>query len=124
MREQWILATKRGDFDGIARACGISPVTARLLVNRGAATPEDVRRFLNGTLADLADPLTMLGVRETRDRLLLAADRGEGVTIAGDYDADGIFSSVILRTVTGKNSVFLFFTMACSSGHRPLPAKI
>ena len=98
MREQWILATKRGDFDGIARACGISPVTARLLVNRGAATLEDVRRFLNGTLADLADPLTMLGVRETRDRLLLAADRGEGVTIAGDYDADGIFSSVILRT--------------------------
>ena len=78
-------------------ALGVHPVIARLLCQRGLTDPADARRFLEPALEHLHDPFLLAGMREAVDRLLGAIARQERIAIHGDYDVDGITSTVILR---------------------------
>lgn len=78
---------------------GVSPVLARLLVNRGVATVEEARRFLDGGLEDLHDPFSMADMEKAVGRILLALKRGEKILVYGDYDADGITATALLVKV-------------------------
>ena len=82
--------------ESIERSARVSPVTARLLAARGLTDAADVRRFLDGTMADLRDPELLPGVPAAADRLLAAARAGEPIVVYGDYDADGMCSTAIL----------------------------
>ena len=81
----------------LADALGLDPVIARLLILRGITSPEAATRFLEPGLEDLHDPFQLLGLPEAVDRLLRALDRGERIAVHGDYDVDGVTSTVILR---------------------------
>lgn len=84
----------------LAASAGIGPVTARLLCQRGVATPEAARRFLAPSLEHLHDPFLLVDMAPAVDRILAAIARKERVVIHGDYDVDGITSTVILeRTI-------------------------
>jgi single-stranded-DNA-specific exonuclease len=83
--------------DALARDLGVSPITARLLCIRGIIDPAGAQRFLTPSLADLHDPLALADMRAARDRTLAAVARGERIAIHGDYDVDGVTSTVILR---------------------------
>ena len=76
---------------------GVSPVTARLLCIRGLGDLEQARRFLSPSLDDLHDPFALTGMHPAVDRILGAIDRRERIAIHGDYDVDGVTSTVILR---------------------------
>lgn len=78
-------------------ALGIAPVAARLLVQRGLDDPECAYRFLHPSIDHLHDPYTLTGVRAAVDRLRAAIERQELIAIHGDYDVDGITSTVMLR---------------------------
>ncbi|MCL4811213.1 MAG: single-stranded-DNA-specific exonuclease RecJ [Vicinamibacteraceae bacterium] len=78
-------------------ALGLDPVIARLLVQRGLADPDAAHRFLHPSIEHLHDPYALTGVRAAVDRLLTAIERQELVAIHGDYDVDGITSTVMLR---------------------------
>jgi single-stranded-DNA-specific exonuclease len=65
------------------------PLLARLLVRRGHATADAVRRFLDPTSAPRTEPYALPGVREAVDRLAAAVNRRERVLVWGDFDADG-----------------------------------
>jgi single-stranded-DNA-specific exonuclease len=78
-------------------ALGLHPVIARLLCQRGLTDPVAARRFLEPALEHLHDPFLLAGMREAVDRLLGAIARRERIVIHGDYDVDGITSTVILR---------------------------
>jgi single-stranded-DNA-specific exonuclease len=78
-------------------ALGVHPVIARLLCQRGLTDPDDARRFLEPALEHLHDPFLLAGMREAVDRILGAVARQERIAIHGDYDVDGITSTVILR---------------------------
>jgi single-stranded-DNA-specific exonuclease len=80
-----------------ASALAIPIVIARLLCQRGFTDPEAARRFLEPALDQLHDPFLLAGMREAVDRLLGAIARRERIAIHGDYDVDGITSTVILR---------------------------
>ena len=54
--KKWIVTAKRADFNLIARACGISPVLARLIRNRDVIGVDETRRFLGCSMEDLYDP--------------------------------------------------------------------
>lgn len=86
-----------GRVDALAQAIGVSPITARLLCLRGLADPEEAGRFLSPSLDHLHDPLTLAGMGVSVDRLLAAIARRERIAVHGDYDVDGITSTVILR---------------------------
>ena len=81
----------------LTRELQIDPVIARLLVDRGLTTPETAHRFLNPTVDHLHDPFLMTDLPVGVDRLLAAIERGERIAVHGDYDVDGVTSTVILR---------------------------
>jgi single-stranded-DNA-specific exonuclease len=83
--------------DALRRALGIEQVTARLLCLRGIDAPETASRFLKPSLDHLLDPLLLADMQPALERLLQAVNRRERIAVHGDYDVDGITSTVILR---------------------------
>src|SRR5829696_10280389 len=75
----------------------ISATTARLLCIRGLGDLDEARRFLSPSLDDLHDPFALADMRRAVDRILGAIERKERIAIHGDYDVDGVTSTVILR---------------------------
>jgi single-stranded-DNA-specific exonuclease len=81
----------------LARELGLSTVVARLLAIRGFDDLDSASRFLKPSLDHLLDPLRLADMDRAVDRLLKAVDRHETIAVHGDYDVDGITSTVILR---------------------------
>src|SRR4051812_46009932 len=81
----------------LAAALGIAPIVARLLCQRGFSDPEAAARFLNPSLDHLHDPMALAGMGAAVERILAAIAAKERIAIHGDYDVDGITSTVILR---------------------------
>jgi single-stranded-DNA-specific exonuclease len=81
----------------LADALSIDPAIARLLCQRGFSDPERAGRFLNPSLDHLHDPMLLAGMDVAVERVLAAIARKERIGIHGDYDVDGITSTVILR---------------------------
>jgi single-stranded-DNA-specific exonuclease len=80
-----------------AEELGISPVLARLLCIRGLADLDSASRFLKPSLEHLLDPSGLADMDRAVERLLRAIAQGERIAVHGDYDVDGITSTVILR---------------------------
>jgi single-stranded-DNA-specific exonuclease len=81
----------------LADALNVPPLVARLLCQRGLGDPEVASRFLDPRLEHLHDPMLLADMRPAVQRILAAMARRERIAIHGDYDVDGITSTVILR---------------------------
>src|SRR2546422_745834 len=81
----------------LAAALGLAPPVARLLCQRGLGDPELAARFLKPSLDQLHDPMALADMRVAVDRIMTAVARKERIAIHGDYDVDGVTSTVILR---------------------------
>lgn len=87
--------------DSLSVALNLSPLVARLLVNRGVTDAEEARRFLDPQLDYLHDPFTLPDVEKAVERLAKAIQQGEKIFLHGDYDADGVTSAALcLRALT------------------------
>jgi single-stranded-DNA-specific exonuclease len=64
---------------------------------RGFRDPEMASRFLQPSLDHLHDPLLLADLMKAIERIEGAVARKERIAIHGDYDVDGITSTVILR---------------------------
>lgn len=94
---RWIETQVDGDAAArLAAALGLHPLAARVLAARGLAEPADAERFLATKLADLPDPFTMKGMDAAVARLVRALEKGERIACYGDYDVDGVTSTVLL----------------------------
>jgi len=91
----WIV-TPEPDLSGFADAGPDLPVSIRkLLMLRDIDTTQKARVFL-GSPIRLTDPDLMPNLRPAVERLLLACKNSESVVVFGDYDVDGVTSSVLL----------------------------
>jgi single-stranded-DNA-specific exonuclease len=81
----------------LAAALRLEPAVARLLCQRGLGDPEVASRFLNPSLDHLHDPMALTDMAIAVDRLFAAIARRERIAIHGDYDVDGVTSTVIVR---------------------------
>lgn len=82
----------------ISQALGnFSPLIRQLLYNRGFEDPESASAFLVGTVPFPTDPLLMTGMAAAVERLRRAVVENEKIAIYGDYDADGVTSSALLK---------------------------
>jgi single-stranded-DNA-specific exonuclease len=81
----------------LAAALDVHPTIARLLCLRGFADPEPAHRFLNPSLDHLNDPFRLADMDRAVPRIERAIAQREKIAIHGDYDVDGITSTVILR---------------------------
>jgi single-stranded-DNA-specific exonuclease len=86
-----------GAVAALEAALSLHPTVARLLCLRGFADPELARQFLHPSLDHLHDPFRLTGMTAAVERLEQAIARRERIAIHGDYDVDGITSTVILR---------------------------
>ncbi len=81
----------------LAAEIGVPEIIARLLCLRGLGDPDVARRFLAPSLDHLHDPFCLTDLGPAVERLLGAIERKETIAIHGDYDVDGVTSTVILR---------------------------
>lgn len=86
------------DIKKLSLQCAVSEPIARVLVLRGL-TPNDVDKFLNPRLVELSDPFDLPDMEKAAIRIWKAIDAGEGISIFGDYDVDGVTSSAVLTRV-------------------------
>lgn len=94
----WHTHTCEEDRAGVlARELGVSEVTARLLAIRGLHDLDEARRFLAPSLDHLLDPFRLADMDRAVARLERAIAARERIAVHGDYDVDGITSTVILR---------------------------
>ena len=79
----------------------ISPLLARLLINRGITDTKEAEIFLFGDLSYCYDPFLMKDMKKAVTRINKAIENNETILIYGDYDVDGV-SSVALLTLAFK----------------------
>lgn len=92
--KRWIWPGETKQADELA-AAGIQPLTARVLASRGIGSPNEARRFLS-TEGELHDPFLMKGMEQAVALIEGALQEGKLIVIYGDYDCDGITSTVLL----------------------------
>lgn len=81
--------------ENLVRETGLSPVLLRILVSRGKSTKEAVEAFLRGQ-GRLTDPYALTDMERAVERIHRALADGERIAVYGDYDCDGIMSTVML----------------------------
>ena len=75
----------------------LNSILAKILVNKGITEKEDIDLFVNPTRKDFYDPFLMTDMEITVNRILKAIEDKEKIIIYGDYDADGITSTTVLK---------------------------
>ncbi len=96
-QKRWIEGPAAGpEAEALASALGLHPLAARVLSLRGHAEAADATRFLEASLADLPDPFSMKGMEAAVERIARAVVAGERIAAYGDYDVDGVTSTVLL----------------------------
>lgn len=97
MDEKWVLETKRADFKQLGEDLNISPVLARLLVNRGYHSIEEMKRYLECNLSMLHDGRLMKDMDKAVFLLTKAILDEEKIAIGTDFDNDGIISGYTIH---------------------------
>ncbi|MCX8077629.1 MAG: single-stranded-DNA-specific exonuclease RecJ [Geminocystis sp.] len=81
----------------ISRNCGISPIMAQVIVNRGVTDLSSAHYYINPEQAQLPHPLQEFPhLSHCIDIVKQAIAKGEKIGICGDYDADGMTSTALL----------------------------
>lgn len=98
-----------------------SPLILQLLYNRGLATQESIDEFFNPDYKnDIHDPYLLKGMQTAVQRISNAIDKKEKILVYGDYDADGVTSSVlIIKTLKflGANDVAVYIPDRAKEGY-------
>ena len=94
--KNWRLRNNKVNIEKMADALRISPVMAQVLANRGIGTFETAKKFIAPSLEDMYDGYLFEDMKKGIDLLNEAIDAGTKISVYGDYDADGVMSSVIL----------------------------
>ncbi len=95
-KEKWLVAAKKADFNEWANVYHISPVLARIIRNRDVTEPEQVGKYLHGTMEDCHSPWLLHGMEQAVELIRNQIKDGIKIRVIGDYDVDGICSSYIL----------------------------
>jgi single-stranded-DNA-specific exonuclease len=97
MEKKWILKEQYTD-EFAEKLSEHNRVVLQLLFNRGLSTHEKINEFLNPNYAnDILDPFLFRDMERAVERINQARDKQEKIIIHGDYDADGVTSSVLLE---------------------------
>lgn len=88
--------TNATQVDALCDSMGVSRVLATLLVQRGVVSEGQAEEFMRPRLAMLDNPFALTNLEAAVRRIEVAVERGEDVVVFGDYDVDGVTSTVQL----------------------------
>lgn len=97
--KRWDYITKadsRRLVNDISNKYRISPVIARILVNRGIESEEDIKSYLGKSISGVHHPFLLKDSQKAAERIKNAIASQEKIVIYGDYDVDGITATSIL----------------------------
>lgn len=94
LREQTELP---GEFSELLTNEKINPLIGQILWHRGIQSGETLETFLRPTVANLYDPYLMYDMEKVVTRIQEAIANGEKILVYGDYDADGITSTTVMK---------------------------
>ena len=89
-------ATAR-EIGALASELALPPAAARILWKREYRDVVSAAKFLNPRIEDLHDPFLLRDMDRAVARIEAAIASGEKIEIHGDYDVDGVTSTVILK---------------------------
>ena len=95
-RKRWVVSA--GDkqlASEISQICQVDILVALILVARGFTDPFEVDQLLDQE-GQLDDPYELVDMEKAVNRIKKAITSGEKICVWGDYDADGITSTVML----------------------------
>ncbi|MFX3634872.1 MAG: single-stranded-DNA-specific exonuclease RecJ [Candidatus Pristimantibacillus sp.] len=99
-KTRWNLAPWNNEVEQQAKqlseALSISPLVAKLLVQRGYRDVESAETFLRGGTEHMHDPYLLKDMAAAVSRIKDAAANNDKIRIYGDYDADGVSSTSLL----------------------------
>ncbi|MCL2217424.1 MAG: single-stranded-DNA-specific exonuclease RecJ [Defluviitaleaceae bacterium] len=93
---RWVMRETDADLELMSRVLNIREITANVMANRGIRSKNAALAFLAPSIDGLHDTLKMKDATKALERVAKAIPE-EKITIYGDYDADGIMSTVILH---------------------------
>ena len=98
MQKVWqIVEEKIINPDIIGTIRDLHPVAASMLARRKILNQDEAEVFLNPNWSrDVHDPFLFVNMRVAVERIFRAVQAGEHIIIYGDYDADGVTSSVMM----------------------------
>lgn len=83
----------------MAGALHISPILAKILINRGVNTPQLGRMYLEGGMEKMHAPELLKDCTKAADIIKEKCAAGKRIRIIGDYDCDGICATFILWSI-------------------------
>ncbi len=74
----------------------IHPVLLQVLYNRGIIEPAQIQAFLDGRYLQSTDPFLLTDMDKAVGRIQHAIEQNQRIVVYGDFDADGVTSTVLL----------------------------
>lgn len=96
MKKAWLLRNNNIDKKKLAKEAGVTEIIACLLASRGITDKDGAKKFLEASLSDMHNPLLMKDMDKGTEIIKNSILQGKKIIIYGDYDADGVMSTVIL----------------------------
>ncbi|MCL2188511.1 MAG: single-stranded-DNA-specific exonuclease RecJ [Defluviitaleaceae bacterium] len=111
MTARWEVKQTDADLGLMTQVLGVGEVMANVLANRGLRTKKTCQAFLRPGAAPLHDTMQMKGAEAAVARIAKALAMGEKIVIYGDYDVDGVMSTVIMYRVLLRLGGDVFYYM-------------
>ncbi|HTA43191.1 MAG TPA: single-stranded-DNA-specific exonuclease RecJ [Bryobacteraceae bacterium] len=94
---RWLFAADDDKAAQLALELRVPHAAAQVLIRRGFVDAAGAERFLNPRIEDLHDPFLLRDMDRAVDRIRTAIAGREAIEIHGDYDVDGVTSTVVLK---------------------------
>ena len=127
MKKHWhMLKPDPSVVKELARQLNCHPLTAVVLANRNILTASDAGDFFTVSLQNLRSPSTLIDMEAAVNRIYAAITGNQKILIFGDYDVDGVTSTVLLLDFlryTGAD-VSYYIPHRINEGYSILPQHI
>jgi single-stranded-DNA-specific exonuclease len=96
LEERWLLRRNNENIKEMIKSTGLNEIILSILFNRGINEENKIKKFMRASLDDLYDPFLMKDMDKATDIIKNAIINNKNIVIYGDYDVDGVTSTVIL----------------------------
>ncbi|MDN5628473.1 MAG: single-stranded-DNA-specific exonuclease RecJ [Lactococcus sp.] len=86
------------EFLKLSKKYKLDTLAAQILWQRGIRAEEEIQAYLNPDLQQLHDPFLLHDMEKATQRILTAIENGQNILIYGDYDADGMTASSVMKS--------------------------
>lgn len=109
MHKKWMIKINKEDTKKMSKITNIDEAIIKVAVNRGMKNVLDLNKFLNASIEDLYSPFLMKDMDIGIEIIKESIKEGKKIAIYGDYDADGVTSTVIMyKALKACNANFIY----------------